>query len=240
MEEDVREVGGGAGVGRASPSGPPGRRCSVVVPPERLVDVPGGVGVRGHERLRRCRTGRTSRPERSRRRRPPSGPAAGRPVGHQRRGAARALVQVLGGVGVGRDEALGGAEEDPRAVRRGRREGRAEVAVAAVRPGRDARSWRRRCARRCPCAVSVSSPRRSCSLVWKNTRVPSADAPRHWLLNRAVAPGRGRSRPASVVLWFAPRDRAARSQQSAARGQRPGLEPRQFSPKADRRPRRHY
>ncbi len=46
------------------------------------------------------------------------------------RGAVGALVDVEGGVGVGGDERLVGAEEDPRAVGGGAGEGGAEGAVA--------------------------------------------------------------------------------------------------------------
>jgi hypothetical protein len=50
--------------------------------------------------------------------------------------------------------------------------------------------------------ASVSAPT-SCSFDWKKTRLPSADAPRNWLLIAPLPPF-GPVDTTAVVLWVAP------------------------------------
>ena len=128
--------------------------------------------------------------------------------------------------------ALGGAEEHARAVGRDGAESHAEVPVAAVRAGGQQRVVRARALVEVHARVGVRGNQRlECS--GRDTRAPSADAPRYWLLIAPLPPF-GPVETSPVVLWF-PHARAhARSAQSAVPASAPGPRPLQFSPKAER------
>src|SRR5688500_9135429 len=79
--------------------------------------------------------------------------------------------------------------------------------------------------------VSVSAAT-SCSLLWKKTRVPSAEAPRNWLLIAPLPPF-GPVDTSSVVLWFPHAAAHERSQQSAVPASAPVFAVFNFPPSRD-------